>query len=95
MVICIVSDNSLKKLPASPLIRRKGKWMTMVLSEEATMAGNRSRMASRTTRNLLSSGFSSCTRYICSMMTMASSIIRPTEAAMAPSDMMLMVMPTR
>ena len=42
MMSIIVSDNSLKKLPASPLMSLNGKCMTMVASDDATMAGNKS-----------------------------------------------------
>ena len=90
-----MSDNSLKKLPANPLINRKGKWITIVANDEATIAGNKSRIDCLTTSNLFAFGFSSCPRYICSITTIASSRISPIEAAIAPNDIMFIVIPAK
>src|ERR1700712_4359212 len=67
--------------------------ITIVLMEEPTMAGNKYRIALWIKVVDGSLGCSSCVLCICSTTTMASSIMRPIEAAMAPSVMMFNVYP--
>ena len=85
--------NTLKYAPARPPIKKNGRKITMVLKDEPTIAGNKYFIALVTRVSLLSSGCSSWVRWICSTITIASSIIRPIAAAMEPIVIILIVYP--
>ena len=90
-VIIIVYARTLKYAPATPLIYENGRKITIVLMDEPTIAGNKYLMDFLTAEDGLSPGTSSLIRCICSATTIASSIINPTEAAIAPNVIRLKV----
>ncbi len=65
----------------------------MVLNDEPTIAGSKYFMAFDTKVVLLSSGFSSWVRCICSTITIASSMISPIAAAIEPIVIIFIVYP--
>ncbi len=88
----MVIDRALKKAPVTPVRKARGTKITMVAAEEAS----RGRRNSDTARSMVGrplSAPSARRRSICSIITMASSMIRPMAAAMPPRVMMLKLWP--
>ena len=84
----MVIDRALKKAPVTPVRKASGRKMTMVAADDP----NNGRMNSATAAPMVArplSGASARRRSMCSIITMASSMIRPMAAAMPPRVMML------
>ena len=87
----MVIDSALKKAPVTPVRKASGKKMMMVEALEP-ISGRKNSVAAFITCCSVSPSWPRSRRTICSIMTMASSMIRPTAAAMPPSVMMLKLM---
>ncbi len=89
----MVSDSALKKAPVTPERKASGTKMITVEAEEPASGGMNS-SAAAITRPWWSRGAPRSRRTMCSIITMASSMISPTAAAMPPRVMMLKLMPS-
>ena len=89
----MVSDKALKNSPVSPLRNASGMKMITVASDEPA-SGLVKAAASRNTASALPCRVMRMRRTRCSTITMASSMISPTAAAMPPRVMILNVMPS-
>ena len=90
-LLAMVSDRALKKAPVTPPRNASGTKIIMVAAEEPVSGEVNSIAASR----IVSATLLLCwrrRRMICSIMTMASSTIRPTAAAIPPSVIILKLM---
>ncbi len=88
----MVIDRALKKAPVTPVRKASGRKITTVADDDP-INGRRN---SETARSIVSRPLSAASarrRSICSIMTMASSMIRPMAAAMPPRVMMLKLWP--
>ena len=85
----IVKDSALKNAPATPERNASGVKMIMVAADEPARGLVNSLAALNTRERGSPSRMPRTRRTMCSTMTIASSMIRPTPAAMPPSVMML------
>ncbi len=84
----MVMDSALKKAPVTPVRKARGRKMTVVAADDPA----RGRMNSETALPITSRPWdvvSAIRRSMCSIITIASSMIRPMAAAMPPRVMML------
>ncbi len=84
----MVIESALKKAPVTPVRKARGRKMTMVAADEPNSGRRNSDTASSMVARPLSVD-SARRRSMCSIITMASSMISPIAAAMPPRVMML------